>query len=85
MAGNIIGDDIHLWRVDLTHFTPSPPELVRALSDDERDRAKRFKFAADRHRFTIRRAALRYILANVLETDPVALEFSTVPTETPTG
>jgi 4'-phosphopantetheinyl transferase len=45
------------------------------LSQDERTRAKQFKFEADRNRFIAGRGLLRNILSSYLQTDPAELRF----------
>lgn len=50
-----------LWRVDLD-TAPTPADAA-CLSDDEWERARRFVFARDRHRFIAAHAALRGLLS----------------------
>lgn len=50
-----------LWRIDLDS-TPAPAAAA-SLSDDEWERASRFVFARDRHRFVAAHAALRALLS----------------------
>jgi 4'-phosphopantetheinyl transferase len=45
------------------------------LSEDERQRAERFHFPADRRRFVIARASLRQVLGDCLEIAPKRLAF----------
>src|SRR5580692_10092890 len=60
---------VDLWTVSLT--TPSPDHL----SEDEIARANRFKFEADRIRWTRARSALRLILSRYVGDDPARLAF----------
>ncbi|MSU62351.1 MAG: 4'-phosphopantetheinyl transferase superfamily protein [Pedosphaera sp.] len=53
------------------------PSLAELLPDDERDRAGRFHFAADRHRYIVSHAMLRLILGAYLEQSPRLIRFST--------
>lgn len=73
----VIDHDIYVWRVDLTHPDANPDELKHVLADHERSRALDFKFPRDSRRFVVARAALRHILATVLDTEPRSLQFST--------
>jgi 4'-phosphopantetheinyl transferase len=60
---------VDLWTVSLTN--PSPDHL----SEDEIARANRFKFEADRIRWTRARSALRLILSRYVGEDPARLAF----------
>ena len=51
-------------------------DLRALLSDDELDRAARFRFARDRDRYVVGRAQLRRLLARYLETSPAKIRFS---------
>jgi 4'-phosphopantetheinyl transferase len=65
---------VDVWRILLTH-----PELAHdaagILSDDERDRAARFRFERDRSRFVAAHIALRRVLATALDADPASIVF----------
>jgi 4'-phosphopantetheinyl transferase len=64
-------DEIHLWRVQLSHEAERPWRDL--LTDDERQRAERFRFAADRQRFTVTRAVLRTLLGRYVGAAPSLL------------
>jgi 4'-phosphopantetheinyl transferase len=55
------GSTVHVW-----HASLSAPVASALLSDDERERAGRFRFDRDRQRFIACRSALRQILAGRL-------------------
>jgi 4'-phosphopantetheinyl transferase len=60
-----------------TELTGIPEEqLFRTLSEDEKQRAARYRFPADRTRFMIRRGLLRRMLGTTLDIDPVRICFS---------
>jgi len=69
-------DEVQLWRVDLEAIRSHESSWQQLLSSDERSRAARFHFAADRQRFVASRAWLRTILAAFLVTEPSELNFS---------
>lgn len=62
-----------LWRVDLRHDPRA--ERVARLSADERERARRFVFAADRRRHLASHCALRELLAHSLRREPEAIDY----------
>jgi 4'-phosphopantetheinyl transferase len=64
-----------LWRVDLNALANEESRWITILSDDEKARAARFHFAADRQHFIAGRAWLRRVLAAYLEMDPKDLSF----------
>ena len=63
-----------LWRADLD--SAPTPAAVACLSDDEWERARRFVFARDRHRFVAAHAALRSTLAQQTGIPGALLDFS---------
>ena len=62
-----------MWRLPLTTIPDRDDEY---LSADERERAARFRFSADRKRFTVARGLLRVILGRYARVDPAAFAFS---------
>jgi 4'-phosphopantetheinyl transferase len=68
-------NEVHLWRVDLENVRAEEPRWEPMLSADEKHRASRFIFPADRQRFIAARALLRTILAGYLTADPCSLTF----------
>lgn len=63
-----------LWRADLD--SAPTPAAVACLSDDEWERARRFVFARDRHRFVAAHAALRSTLAQQTGIPGALLDFT---------
>ena len=55
--------EVHVWRIALDEALP---ELDHVLQPDELARANRFRFAADRARYVVSRAALRRLLGGHL-------------------
>lgn len=62
----------HVWRVSLSSISPDES----ALSEDERQRASRFHFDADRDRYVAAHASLRGVLSRYLQCEPRELKFS---------
>jgi 4'-phosphopantetheinyl transferase len=56
-------DEVDVWR---TGPGLAPPGLEKILSPDERERADRFHFDADRRRSVIGRGCLRLLLGKIL-------------------
>lgn len=67
--------EVHLWRVLVSDSAANDAAAASALSEDERIRASRFRFEADRDRFVASHAALRRILAAYLGAAPASLAF----------
>lgn len=66
-------NEVHVWRARLDGAWPKSFEL--SLSQDDRERATRFKFEGDRQRFIMARASLRTILARYLKSNAAGLQF----------
>lgn len=71
-------DEVHVWRIDIEGQADLTPAR-RILSEEERAKADRYRFERDQRRCVLRRAALRNILANYLDTRPDQIEFSYGP------
>lgn len=69
------GKEVHIWRVSLDRPLDSLQRLALILSPDEQQRAARFRFERDRHRFIVGRGTLRTILAKYLTTEPEQIQF----------
>ena len=67
--------DAHVWLVSLDAPDVDEAWCNRVLSDEERDRAGRFRFPRDRRRYIVSHAALRSVLASHLARPPEQLEF----------
>jgi 4'-phosphopantetheinyl transferase len=73
--------DIHIYCVSLD--VGDGAAFERVLSDDERVRAARFRFAVDRQRFIARRARLRQLLNHYTKLHPAQLSFNYTPYNKP--
>ena len=69
-------DEVHVWTVDLDPPGHDAQADATCLDDDERLRAARFVFDTDRRRFTVRRAALRRVLAERMGREPVDVRYA---------
>lgn len=67
--------EVHVYAVDLD----AAPADATALSDDECERAARFRFDRDRRRFVAGRATLRTLIASYLEIAPAEVAFDYGP------
>jgi 4'-phosphopantetheinyl transferase len=83
IAWQIPPDDLRLerhradvWRVFLDVRSEPLQQMESALSADELQRASRFHFEKDRHRYLLAHASLRDILARYLQCEPRVLIFS---------
>jgi 4'-phosphopantetheinyl transferase len=69
-------NEIHVWCARLEDFYRDLLRFDAVLSPDERTRASRFHFAADRDRFIAGRGILRALLARYLRQDAATIQFS---------
>lgn len=67
--------EAHLWAVNIDDPPLPLDRLRRVLSEDERARSKRFRFAADERRSVVGRGCLRLVLGSQLELRAEALSF----------
>lgn len=75
----LLADEVHLWRASLDLPAEKISHLNSLLSDDELQRAQRFKFDVHRHRFIVARGTLREILSQYLNIPPAEVRFSYQP------
>lgn len=68
-------NEIHVWQSCLVVDSSSQSLLRSHLSEDENERAARFKFDRDRDRFITARGTLRALLARYLRKQPRDLQF----------
>ncbi|OFW22333.1 MAG: hypothetical protein A3H97_11765 [Acidobacteria bacterium RIFCSPLOWO2_02_FULL_65_29] len=73
-APDLADNEVHLWRAFLDSEHLSLREFEVVLADDERERASRFVFPRDRHRFIRGRGILRAILGQYTQR-PAAVQF----------
>ena len=67
--------EVHVWRASLEQPPRSLAKLLATLTPDETERAERFHFDRDRHRFIAARGTLRAILSGYLNVEPGQLRF----------
>jgi 4'-phosphopantetheinyl transferase len=74
---NLTGpSEVHLWWSALNASEPVNDALATAmLSSDERERAARFHFAHDQHRFILAHGMLRRVLAMYVDRRPQEIRF----------
>jgi 4'-phosphopantetheinyl transferase len=68
-------DEVHVWRVYLNQTSSTRRRLFETLSADERGRAARYHFEADREAFVVGRGLLRSLLGRYLGLTPAAIRF----------
>jgi len=66
----------HLWIIDLNLDDQTITKYTSLLSDDELDRASRFRFRKDYKVYVITRASLRTLLAKYLKIQPTEIQFA---------
>lgn len=63
---DIASEEVHIWYANLDLSTTAVDKLEILLTDNEREKANRFRFEKHRRRFIIARGRLRQILTNYL-------------------
>ncbi len=67
-------DEVHVWAARLDVVPEVLAGLAATLSDEERERAGRFRFARLRERYTAGRGLLRWLLGRYLDIGPAEVE-----------
>lgn len=68
---------VDVWRISLDPPLDTVKHLESTISEEESQRAARFRFTVDRDRYIVAHGSLRYILSENLRCDPKRLHFST--------
>lgn len=68
--------EVHVWRASLDSDSATAERYWATLSEDERDRARRFHFERDRRRFVAARGKLRDMLGRYLGRQPAQIRFT---------
>ena len=68
-------DEAHIWRADLDINESSQGSFQKLLSSDEKNRAKKFRFAKDSQNFIAARGILRLLVGKYLEINPAEISF----------
>jgi 4'-phosphopantetheinyl transferase len=71
--------EVRVWIASLDLGAEAVHSLARLLSDDERERAARFRFRREAIRFVASRAVVRTILAECLRVEPWVVHFAYGP------
>lgn len=77
-------NEVHVWRASLACGSDALRLLGTNLTEDERDRARRFLFERDRNHFIAGRGILRELLGKYLSRPPAELKFRYGPQGKPT-
>src|SRR5437016_5372592 len=75
-AGYALADhEVHVWRASIDWAAKQIGALTWILASDERQRADRFQFAADRAQYVVGRAFARILLARLTDIRPDSVQF----------
>ncbi len=66
---------VDIWQADLNLNDQQLAQFQFTLSEDEQQRAQRFRFERDRHQYIAARGILRSLLGRYLNTHPAQLKF----------
>jgi 4'-phosphopantetheinyl transferase len=67
---------VHVWCLSLTRWADAYDRCCEILSEDEQNRADRFRFECHRQAFVIGRGLLRVLLSQYLQTQPNQICFT---------
>ena len=67
--------DVHVWRASFHQLLPFLEDFNEFISDDERARARRYRFDKNRQEYIVGRGLLRHLLGCYLDEDPTSLQF----------
>ena len=70
----ILSNDIHVFVIPVNQYAMKITEFLSVLSEEERERAFRFRFKKDQDRFIVSHAVLRLLLSHYLR-----IEAKTIP------
>jgi 4'-phosphopantetheinyl transferase len=68
-------EEAHVWRADLNLNEGFQNSFLNLLSADEKNRAKKFRFAKDSQNFIVARGILRLLIGKYLEINPAEVSF----------
>ena len=71
-----MSDSIQVWQVPLQVSESTLNNYFTCLSQDEKSRANRFKFADDKRRYVVARGTLRHLLSEEFSQPPKVIAFS---------
>ncbi|HEX5085936.1 MAG TPA: 4'-phosphopantetheinyl transferase superfamily protein, partial [Blastocatellia bacterium] len=72
----LLDDEAHVWRASLEQTPAEVERLTQPLSEDEKERAARFRFPRHRDHFIVARGLLRLIIGRYLQAPASSLVFS---------
>jgi 4'-phosphopantetheinyl transferase len=75
MAENIAPGAVYIWQVEIGQLQAQVPALLARLAPDERERARRYRFAEDRTAYVVVRGLLRLLLGRYMGIAPQDLQF----------
>ena len=58
---------MHIWYLNLSDFKDKVRDFYSLLSDDEKEKASKFRFIKDRHQFVLSRGSLRILTSRYLK------------------
>ena len=72
---SLVADRVHLHAASLENAEQQAATCIHLLSNDEREKASRYRFNIDRARYIVGRGTLRILLGRYLQIPPEQLQF----------
>lgn len=68
-------EDVHVWRASFYKLSPMLSQFETLLSEDERSKARRYRFDDNREEYIMGRGLLRHLIGGYLNQDPASVRF----------
>ena len=71
----LLNEEVHVWRASFHALSPFLSHFNAFLSEDEKSKARRYRFEENRNEYILGRGLLRFLLGKYMALAPGALQF----------
>jgi 4'-phosphopantetheinyl transferase len=72
---SLYADEVHVWRASFHQLSDRIRHFESMISEDERSKARRYRFDDNREEYILGRGLLRQLIGGYLEQDPASVQF----------